>query len=73
MGNISGKDDGDDFKRDETLGAQIRRDMHNDDSKYDPKPVNEEEEENSKKLLKRFENKTSNMVNSWMLNSFLIF
>lgn len=57
MGNISGKDDGDDFKRDETLGAQIRRDMHNDDSKYDPKPVNEEEEEKLfgkvvKKILK---------------------
>lgn len=57
MANITGKDDGDDFKRDETLGALIRRDMHNDDAKYDPKPVKEDEEEKLfgkvvKKILK---------------------
>lgn len=54
MGNL---DDGDDFKRDETLGAQIRRDMHNDDSKFDPKPINKREddgiiEKSAKKFLK---------------------
>ena len=54
MGTI--KDDGDEFHRDETLGAQIRRDMHNNDSKYDAEPINKQDdgviEKSAKKFLK---------------------
>ena len=50
MGNDNTKDDGDGFKRDETLGEQIRRDMHDNDAKFDK---NQEEKPNKSKELSK--------------------